>query len=1567
MPANKMIGVRRVLKIKRAKAPIRLMSVFLAVVILQGSLLTWHGATPGLAAAAAEAALASTGGSLPVQLEPVEDTYVNAGGNAGKNFGSSNLLIVKNFEADVNLNRQAYMKFDLSSITGEIGSVKLKAYAVDNENSTIAVQAYGMEDSSWQEDMVTWNNKPEIDHYLSSENVGKIAGWHEWDVTSFVKQQLAKGDIVSIALIQQAAKGHSVSLNSKEHTDNHPYLEISVDRAEESAPSWSAGASLQATNITENGLQLDWDAASDTVGVTGYAVYQNGVLLGKVSGGITSYTVTGLTVGQKYTFKVEAGNAQNSWSSDGPFVTVRTPTTELIQLRPGNIYTNGEAVRFKVQTARPAVSWAVYDYQGALAQEGTAATVQNEAAWTVPHLKHGYFTLQVRADLDGSDPVLLKTPFAVLAPRDEPTNEASPFGVSTHLHRLPQNLTSNIVDLIKAAGIRTVRGGYEWRGIEKQQGSYTFTPQPDYYMNMLNKDDFDFLFVSGYTNPFYDNDSTPYTDAGREGFANFMKAYVDHYQDQLDVVEVYNEFYGSFGDRGNGPADSKPEYYYPLLKKTYETLKASHPDLPVLGTSTVGDLKWIEAVFKLGGMQYMDGFSIHPYLYPGAPEGYEDLILNLKDLIREYNNGNLKPIWINETGWPTERDARGVDEKTQANYLIRANVVALANGVEKIVWYDMINDGIQNINEDNFGLLRNPDDKLGSLTPKPAYTAYATMTQMLNAAMFASRDATDSDIRSYVFQKTGGNVRVIWSTADSSIPAAIHTSTPIQITDMMGNTSTYTPYNGNVFVTLSNEPFFVVGEVNGIERDSTFVLSGEEARIGDSLVFTLETNNTDSDDFAFQLAVEDQIHPVVTPSGQQAVQTIEVASGIEPGSRLVTAVLLKGNDRVGLLRSGTSTLPPYTVQIRPMMEEPDLNQTLRVAVNNESKSKAMQLQKVDWRFGTQSGTEIMNEEIAAGSSAIVDIPLASMSIGITSSLKVTVYIDGLEPYTYEGTAEFNPVPARSVTVDGTLDPETLNSASTIDLSKGTVKMSGYQGAGDLSGQVWLSYDADHLYLSARIKDDTHTASMAGADIWNNDSLQFAISDGLPGEKAYWHEIGISQTPEGPQSYRWMAPPGVDKGPLIDSQLAITRDEELKYTIYELALPWSEIEPVRAENHGVISFSMLVNDNDGAGRKGFIEWGGGIGDGKLSSKFRSMQWMALAEDMVPPETSLNMEGTERNGWYISEVRAVLKAADETSGVAETVYSLDNGKTWLSYKEPLTFTEDGTYTLTYRSMDRAGNIEETQEVIFRIDRTAPTASIRYSTTEPTREPVTATMIPSEPVTITNNDGNDSYTFSQNGSFTFEFIDAAGHEGSATAVAGNIIAAATGVPGQPKLSSDNGYDTGIMDGSYRISMNLWWGNNGTDYILYENGVPIDRQALKDDSPNAQSAVTAVFNKPNGTYEYVAELTNAFGTTRSDVLVVTVNEATPGQPVLSHDHWDGDGSYKVSMNMWWGTNGSTYRLYENDVLIDTQTLINKTPQAQSAITEIREKSAGTYVYWCELINDAGTVSSGKITVIVK
>lgn len=189
----------------------------------------------------------------------------------------------------------------------------------------------------------------------------------------------------------------------------------------------------------------------------------------------------------------------------------------------------------------------------------------------------------------------------------------------------------------------------------------------------------------------------------------------------------------------------------------------------------------------------------------------------------------------------------------------------------------------------------------------------------------------------------------------------------------------------------------------------------------------------------------------------------------------------------------------------------------------------------------------------------------------------------------------------------------------------------------------------------------------------------------------------------------------------------------------------------------------------------------------------------------------------------------------------------------------------------------------------------------------------------------------------------------------------------PGTPVLSHNNGHSNGLLGGSYTVSMNLWWGENATSYKLYEDGVLIDTQKLTYNAPMAQFAQTKITGKTNGTYTYVAELTNDKGTTRSQTLTVKVTNASPGKAVLSQDNWDGDGNYKVTMNLWWGTNATEYRLYENDQLIDTQALNEATPYAQSAVSTISGRSSGTYKYRAELSNSAGITSTETITVKVK
>jgi len=99
-----------------------------------------------------------------------------------------------------------------------------------------------------------------------------------------------------------------------------------------------------------------------------------------------------------------------------------------------------------------------------------------------------------------------------------------------------------------------------------------------------------------------------------------------------------------------------------------------------------------------------------------------------------------------------------------------------------------------------------------------------------------------------------------------------------------------------------------------------------------------------------------------------------------------------------------------------------------------------------------------------------------------------------------------------------------------------------------------------------------------------------------------------------------------------------------------------------------------------------------------------------------------------------------------------------------KKSYTFTKNGSFTFEF--VDRAGNSGEATVRVDWIDKTKPTATIEYSTTDKTEGPVVATLKPSEEVTVKNNSGKLSYTFRENAEFTFEFVDRAGNVGYATA---------------------------------------------------------------------------------------------------------------------------------------------------------------------------------------------------------
>jgi hypothetical protein len=71
--------------------------------------------------------------------------------------------------------------------------------------------------------------------------------------------------------------------------------------------------------------------------------------------------------------------------------------------------------------------------------------------------------------------------------------------------------------------------------------------------------------------------------------------------------------------------------------------------------------------------------------------------------------------------------------------------------------------------------------------------------------------------------------------------------------------------------------------------------------------------------------------------------------------------------------------------------------------------------------------------------------------------------------------------------------------------------------------------------------------------------------------------------------------------------------------------------------------------------------------------------------------------------------------------------------------------------------------------------------------------------------------------------------------------------------------------------------------------------------------------------------------------------------------------------MKMRWGKNASLYRLYENGQLVDTQTLVENTPNVQSGLTSLTNRLPGTYHYRAELVNANGATVSAIMDVTVK
>ncbi|QAY72384.1 hypothetical protein ET445_02565 [Agromyces protaetiae] len=233
-------------------------------------------------------------------------------------------------------------------------------------------------------------------------------------------------------------------------------------------------------------------------------------------------------------------------------------------------------------------------------------------------------------------------------------------------------------------------------------------------------------------------------------------------------------------------------------------------------------------------------------------------------------------------------------------------------------------------------------------------------------------------------------------------------------------------------------------------------------------------------------------------------------------------------------------------------------------------------------------------------------------------------------------------------------------------------------------------------------------------------------------------------------------------------------------------------------------------------------------------------------------------------------------------------------------------------------------------------------------------------------------EPFAVNARGDHTLEYraSDVAGNVETAKSVAFSVVSTAgDGAGKRPDagvLSSNSGWANGLHDGNYDITMNLWWGENGSVLRLYENGELVALKSLATASPAAQAVSVPFRGKPNGTYVYTATLVNSKGETATGSTTVKVTDAAPGKPALSHDNWDKDGSFTLTADLWWGTNATSYEFFEGATSKGTGTLTAATPAAQKATVQLTGVAKGTHTYRVVFRNAAGETASDQVQVVV-
>ena len=371
-------------------------------------------------------------------------------------------------------------------------------------------------------------------------------------------------------------------------------------------------------------------------------------------------------------------------------------------------------------------------------------------------------------------------------------------------------------EMAAMAGIGTVRNHPRWAECEREKGVYIETPGLADDLAHMKRLGLSLNCILCYGNKIYENELDP------AAFGNWIEHFATMHKNDIDTFEIWNEgynfgFHKKYGGRWT-------QEFSAFTRQAAERLYRCRPDATVVVASEDG-FHGLARMLTHGIAKKGDCVSFHPYCHGKdlRPERlnffFKDDGREIKELARD--NGGADRFRITEVGWTTFRRDAGATQAAwagyapasyleQAQYIVRALLIARMNGVESTMLYDLSNDGNKaSYTEHNFGLCFQ-----AARMPKPSYAAVAEMTRILGDAEPVAEQTVDRRIgRLYRFRRPDGQIVLVGWAIEAPVTWELPKDMPGDYTlvDIQGNRK---PAQGRLLA-LTETPMYAVFTESG--------------------------------------------------------------------------------------------------------------------------------------------------------------------------------------------------------------------------------------------------------------------------------------------------------------------------------------------------------------------------------------------------------------------------------------------------------------------------------------------------------------------------------------------------------------------------------------------------------------------------------------------------------------------------------------------------------------------------------------------------------------------------------